>query len=291
VSIVYEVHGTAGPTLLLLPTWTIIHSRFWKMQVPYLARHFRVVTYDSPGNGAGDRSLDPEVYGVAAHLRYTTAVLDAVEADAAVLVGLSQGAQYAVSFAGEHPERVLGLVLIGPALALQPEAAGERSRFIWSHFEEPYPPQEPSGVPFGRPDTPDWWKYNRHYWGHDLGDFAWFFFGQAFPEPHSTKPIEDCVGWTLETSGEILGAEYDSPMPERARFREWAAGITCPVTVIHGTDDRIVPFEVGRMLAEATHGELVTLDGAGHLPLVRDPVRVNLVVKDFVDRIARTVGV
>jgi pimeloyl-ACP methyl ester carboxylesterase len=249
------------------------------------------VTYDSPGNGASDRPLDPEAYGVAAHLRYTAAVLDAVAAEAAVLVGLSQGAQYAVSFAGEHPERVLGIAMIGPALALEPEAAGERSKFIWSHFEEPYPPQTPSGVPLGRPDPPDWWKYNRHYWLDDVGDFAWFFFGQALPELHSTKPIEDCVAWTLETSGEILGAEYDSPMPERARFREWAARITCPVTVIHGTDDRIVPFEVGRMLAEATHGRLVTLDGAGHLPLVRDPVRINLVVKDFVDRIARTVGV
>ena len=40
VALGYEVHGnpaaTDRPTILLLPTWTIIHSRFWKMQVPYL---------------------------------------------------------------------------------------------------------------------------------------------------------------------------------------------------------------------------------------------------------------
>ena len=58
VKIGYEVFGSGTPTLLFLPTWTIIHSRFWKLQVPYLARHFRVVTFDGPGNGRSDRPLD-----------------------------------------------------------------------------------------------------------------------------------------------------------------------------------------------------------------------------------------
>ena len=41
--------------MLLLPTWSIIHSRHWKMQIPYLARHCRVVTFDGRGNGRSDR--------------------------------------------------------------------------------------------------------------------------------------------------------------------------------------------------------------------------------------------
>ena len=55
----YEVFGDGEPTILLLPTWTTIHSRFWKMQVPYLSRHYRVITIDGPGNGRSDRTLDP----------------------------------------------------------------------------------------------------------------------------------------------------------------------------------------------------------------------------------------
>jgi len=58
VKIGYEVFGRGSPTLLLLPTWTIVHSRVWKMQVPYLADLFRVVTFDGPGNGRSDRSRD-----------------------------------------------------------------------------------------------------------------------------------------------------------------------------------------------------------------------------------------
>src|SRR6266513_958083 len=59
----YEVYGDGEPTLLLLPTWSLVHSRFWKAQIPYLARHFRVVTFDGRGNGRSDRPVGPEHYG------------------------------------------------------------------------------------------------------------------------------------------------------------------------------------------------------------------------------------
>ena len=77
VKVGYEVFGHGTPTLLLLPAWTIVHSRFWKMQVPYLADHFRVITFDRPGNGRSDRTLDPAAYGVEATVDHALAVLDA----------------------------------------------------------------------------------------------------------------------------------------------------------------------------------------------------------------------
>ena len=55
VRLYYEVYGSGEPTVLLLPTWSIIHSRHWKMQIPYLARHCRVITFDGRGNGRSDR--------------------------------------------------------------------------------------------------------------------------------------------------------------------------------------------------------------------------------------------
>jgi pimeloyl-ACP methyl ester carboxylesterase len=58
----YEVFGEGEPTGLLLPTWSIIHSRHWKMQVPYLARHCRVVTFDGRGNGRSDRPTEAGAY-------------------------------------------------------------------------------------------------------------------------------------------------------------------------------------------------------------------------------------
>ena len=51
------------------------------------------------------------------------------------------------------------------------------------------------------------------------------------------------------------------------------AAVRCPVVVVHGTDDRIIPHEHGARLAELTGGTLVAFEGSGHAPLGRDPSR------------------
>ena len=55
VEIRYERYGEGWPPILLLPTWSLVHSRHWKMQVPYLARHFTVVCFDGRGSGGSGR--------------------------------------------------------------------------------------------------------------------------------------------------------------------------------------------------------------------------------------------
>ena len=47
----YEIYGEGEETLFLIPTWSLVHSRHWKMQIAYFARHFRVLTMDGLGNG------------------------------------------------------------------------------------------------------------------------------------------------------------------------------------------------------------------------------------------------
>ena len=66
----------------------------------------------------------------------------------------------------------------------------------------------------------------------------------------------------------------------------WAERVSSPVLVIHGDDDRVTPLANAETLARETGGELVVLAGAGHIPLARDPVRVNLLIRDFVERLA-----
>ncbi|HEX2157988.1 MAG TPA: alpha/beta fold hydrolase [Actinomycetes bacterium] len=264
VKLHFEVFGDAEPTLLLLPTWTVIHARFWKAQVPYLARHFRVVTYDGPGNGRSDRPLEPGPYGWEEQARAAAAVLDATGTDRAVLVSLSMASQWALWLMAQRPEQVAGSVFIGPSLAL---AAGHQGR--QQPFEEPYS------------STEGWAKYNRHYWRDNYQDFLEFFFSQCFTEPHSTKPIEDAVGWGLETSAAVLIAESDAKWVDEATLRDWCAASRCPVLVIHGAEDAISPLRRAEVLAEATGGTLTVLEGAGHIPLARDPVRVNKLVAEF----------
>jgi pimeloyl-ACP methyl ester carboxylesterase len=271
----YEVTGDAAPTLLLMPTWTIVHKRFWKAQVPYLSRHFRVVTYDGPGNGRSDRPLDPTAYAHDAQVRHALAVLDATGTDRAVLVSLSQAGAWALQLTAEHAHRVLGAVYICPSLAL---TDGHPARAT-----EAAPADLPrSRVPFIEQDPPEHWaKYDPTYWQEHHEDFLWFFFGMCFPEPRSTKQIEDCVGWGLDTTPDVLAAEGEAARPGQERLEEWARASTSPVLVLHGTRDRISPPTRGNRLAELTGGDYVELRGSGHIPLARDPVRVNLLIRDF----------
>ena len=76
VRVFYEVYGSGEPTVFLLPTWSLIHSRHWKMQIPYLARHCRVVTFDGRGNGGSDRPVGAETYAIREFALDALAVLD-----------------------------------------------------------------------------------------------------------------------------------------------------------------------------------------------------------------------
>ena len=275
VRIFYEVFGEGEPTVLLLPTWSIIHSRFWKAQVPYLARHFRVITFDGRGNGKSDRPPTPAAFATEEFVADALAVLDAAATQRAVLVSLSMGAQWALRLAAEHADRVAGAVFIGASLPIQPR---HEARVMHS-FDDVL-------------DTDEGWaKYNRHYWMKDYRGFLEFFFAQCFNEPHSTKQIEDCVGWGLETTPETLLAIEDAPSRRAISLAhgdekyvcELAGQVRCPVLVIHGDCDAITPHARGVALAEMTGGRLVTLEGSGHIPLARDPVKVNLLLRAFMD--------
>ena len=57
--------------------------------------------------------------------------------------------------------------------------------------------------------------------------------------------------------------------------------------VLHGDEDAIRPHAQGAALAEVTGGKLVTLEGCGHCPQARHPVKVNLLIRDFVESLER----
>ena len=270
VELYYEVFGDGSPTILLLPTWSIIHSRFWKAQVPFLARHHRVVTFDGRGCGRSSRPDGAEAYTHAEFTADSLAVMDATGTERAVLVGLSCGALWGTQLAADHPRRTLGLIVVGPAVTLAPPLP-EREEFP---FEDPLPAYD------------GWAKYNAHHWQHDYRDFLQFFFARMFNEPHSTKQIEDCVEWGLETDPTtLIDATRGLEACAAEGFRSVCARVDSPVLVIHGDSDDIRSYESGVAYAEATGGSLVTIAGGGHGPMARDPVIVNRLIEEFVDMV------
>ena len=118
VRVSWERYGDGQPAILLPPTWEIVHSRFWKGQIPYLARHARVVTFDPRGNGRSDRPGYYRAYERRQFAADALAVLDAAGVDRAVVVSWCDMGE-ALILAAEHPERVAGLLLIAPALPVR----------------------------------------------------------------------------------------------------------------------------------------------------------------------------
>ena len=159
------------------------------------------------GNGRSDRPGGFDAYRRRELAADALAVLDAARVERAVVVAWCDMGESLI-LAAEHPERVAGLVLIGPALRLGEAEHGE------------YP------------------------------------FDKCFTEPHSTKQVEDCVGWALDTDAETI----------LAGFRGWETKIIDPG---------------GEALAAELGGRLVLLEGAGHAPQARDPVKVNTEVAAF----------
>jgi pimeloyl-ACP methyl ester carboxylesterase/predicted glycosyltransferase len=265
VRVFWERYGEGEPTILLPPTWEIVHSRFWKGQIPYLARHTRVVTFDPRGNGRSDRPGDFDAYRRREFAADALAVLDAAGVDRAVLVAWCDMGESLI-LAAEHPERVAGLVLIGP-----PVSVDERE-------VEDYPFDSEPGTDAG------WAKETRGYWLRDWPGYLEFFFSQCFTEPHSTKQVEDCVGWAMDTEMETILAGFRGWGTKHLDPAEVAAlcpRVRCPVLVIHGTEDAQVDASVGADLAGELGGRLVLLEGAGHAPQGRDPVKVNTLVAEF----------
>jgi pimeloyl-ACP methyl ester carboxylesterase/predicted glycosyltransferase len=273
VDIHWESFGDGATTIMMLPTWSIIPSRFWKGQVATLARRHRVITFDGRGTGLSSRPTDAAAYS---HLEFAAdalAVLDATHTSAAVLVSLSRGALWGLQLAGDHAERVLGLVAICPAVPL---TSGIPAR-------EQYPFDE-------RLETTEGWaKYNSFYWEREYEDFLSFFFSQMFSEPHSTKQIEDCIGWGLDVPPSVLAeTSRAAHVYGQKAFRSLCERVETPLLVIHGDEDGIRPHASGAELAEMLHGSFVTVEGGGHGPHARDPVFVNRLIEDFVETIAPT---
>ena len=199
--------------------------------------------------------------------------MDATATERAVLVGLCGDAVWpAVQFAARWPDRALGIVAFAVGVPL-------------------LTPPHPWRVQYGFHDELEtdegWAKLNEHYWRRDYPGFVRFFFGELTSEPHSTKVLEDIVGWALDGSVDAMVADGSVENPWTLETVEAVCrDVRCPLLIVHGTNDHCQPVARAHRLAELTGGRLVIVDGADHLIPGRHPVLANLLIRDFVRSIS-----
>jgi pimeloyl-ACP methyl ester carboxylesterase/predicted glycosyltransferase len=246
--------GDSGPWLVFSPIYQIANSHMLRGVVPWLSQHFRVVVMDLRGNGRSDRPQVQEAYAFDQYYADLVAVIDHLAIDRLAIVGISATAMAAIRLAAEQPQRVSHLVCAGgwvdmtlrtPQVREAAEQALAKMRGNWPGFLDG-------------------------------------FFGAVFSEPHSTKPYEDAV---LRNGGATDGATVAMGRNGwlGTDMRAAAAQVRCPTLVIHGSNDKVVPFAQAETIAAAVPGaRLLTIAGGGHLMNARDPVAFARQVRDFV---------
>ena len=163
------------------------------------------------------------------------AVMDATGTEAAVLVGICHDGVFPSIAAG-------GLPIRSASSASSPSAPACR----WSARHSNSALRRVAVFDQVLESNEGWFKYNEHYIRQNYRGFLEFFFGEMFPEPHSTKQIEDAVAYGLDGRAETLLMDDERPSPTtREEVEAICRQVRCPVLIIQGDQDNCQPFERG----------------------------------------------
>ena len=128
VSLYYEEHGAGEPILCIHGTGS--SAALWVDAAAELAAHGRTIVYDRRGFSRSERP-EPYVTNVHQHADDAAALIDALAAAPAIVIGRSYGGEIAVDLALRYPDRVRALALLegGGMLAERGvHAVGRRAR-------------------------------------------------------------------------------------------------------------------------------------------------------------------
>jgi len=241
-----------GPTLVKAANWLShltydLESPIWRHWIDFLSQHYRLIRYDERGSGMSDwevADLSPARWG-----EDLEAVIEASDpGEQFVLLGMSQGAVAAITYAVRHPERVSRLILYGgysKGWAQRPESEGYRRYRAIVDL-----------VQLG--------------WGKDNPVFRQLFAAQFVPgaSPEQFAWFNELCRRTTtpEIATRLLTARGDLDV------RNLLPSVRVPTLVLHARHDEIVPFEAGKQLAaEIPNAEFVSLDSRNHILLADEP--------------------
>jgi pimeloyl-ACP methyl ester carboxylesterase len=269
IHIAYQVIGEGPFDLVFVPGFVTHMELQWKLPAfgAFLAKlgsFSRLIRFDKRGTGMSDPvggapSLETRMDDV-------RAVMDAVGSRRAAFYGLSEGAAMSILFAATYPERTAALILrsCSPRTLWAPD-------FPWGRSEDAYQREVQQAL--------------RVYASRAEAGEAVRSLGM-----HGEDEVEAFIDFVrYGASPGMLGALYR--MNRDIDVRQVLPTVRVPTLVLHGSDDQIVPSEVGRYTADRLRSaRFVELPGMGHLALRAGSARIQDEIQGFLTDVWRTGG-
>jgi pimeloyl-ACP methyl ester carboxylesterase len=254
VNIAYQVVGNGPMDIVFVMGWVSHLEYFWREPrfayfLRRLAKFSRLILFDKRGTGLSDRVPLNQLPTLEQRMDDVRAVMDAVGSKRASIVGVSEGGPLSVLFAATHPEKTLGLVMIGSyARRLRDE------NYPWG------PTQDQRDA---------YCKEIRAQWGGPVG------IDERAPSLAKDPEFRNWWATYLRMGASPGAAETLTRMNAEIDIRPILPSIQAPTLVIHRTDDKCLLVEEGRYMASRIpNARFLELPGADHLPFVGDQDKI-----------------
>lgn len=258
----YNEAGTGDQTVILIhgsgpgaSGWSNFNPN-----IGVLADDFRVLALDMPGWGQSS----PRPTAEYRHPEVVGQVMDALGLGRAALVGNSMGGMIAMAVAARNPQRVSHLITMGPGSG-QPtifdpgDGLSEGLKILYAGYSNPTPETFEKIVDIMTFDTP--------------ADVA---------KPLAKQRAQDAAAKPEHLKNWLEGSAGGPPLKYGASLEE-IASISAPALLIHGRDDRVVPFEhTMRLVRLIPNSRAYLINRCGHWAQLEHAAEFNREVKSFI---------
>lgn len=258
IDIYYEEQGSGSPLVLIAGLGYTLWE--WHQMVPYLADHFRVISFDNRGVGQTDKPAGP--YSASLLAADLAGLLKALGIPKATIMGHSMGGFIAQAFALEHASLLDKLILAS------------------TNF----------GGPHHAPITPEAMKVLTDVSSDPLTRFKNGLLVSTAPGFAENQPemLQAWLDWRLANPLHLAGYQAQMAigmglLAEAACFEHKLTQVTAPSLVLFGAHDKVVPPANASLLAnQLPNSTIHILENAGHFFPIETPRQAAQAVQQFV---------